>query len=90
MRVDCHCDTALFLRERESLARLPEAHLDYEWLRAYLDLSFFAIFIHEQKYERREAPEFRLVLERLKKDLSGSRTWTCCSAGSSWPNLSSP
>ncbi len=70
MRVDCHCDTALFLRERESLARLPEAHLDYERLRAYLDLSFFAIFIHEQKYERREAPEFRLVLERLKKDLS--------------------
>jgi len=70
MRVDCHCDTALFLRDCDSLAELPTAHLDYRRLREHLDLAFFAIFIHEQDYERREADEFRLILERLRADLS--------------------
>lgn len=71
MRVDCHCDTALFLREHPSLEHLPEAHMDYERLREYLDLAFFSIFIHEQEYERHEAEEFRRLLRLLRADIAG-------------------
>lgn len=70
MRVDCHCDTALFLRDYDSLAILPEAHMDYRRLREQLDLAFFAIFIHEHDYERREAEEFHRILLRLTADIT--------------------
>lgn len=70
MRIDCHNDTALFLREAETLADLPQAQLDYARLRGVLDLAFFAIFIHEQHYAGQTSGEFRRILSLLRADLA--------------------
>lgn len=70
MRIDCHNDTALLLREHPSLAQLDDAHLDYARLRKYLDAAIFAIFVHEQDYAGLEAEEFRNILALLQADLA--------------------
>ena len=47
MRVDCHCDTALWLLQYPSLLELPAAQQDYQRISKYLDLAFMDIFINE-------------------------------------------
>lgn len=70
MRIDCHNDTALLLRQHASLAALPEAHLDLTRFREYLDAAFFAIFIDEKKYAGAEAAEFSRLLDLLNTELA--------------------
>ena len=71
LRIDCHNDTVGFFNDHPSLERLPQAHLDYQRLRAYLDAAFFAIFVDQKEYAGREAPRFSSVLDKLRADLAG-------------------
>ena len=48
-RVDAHWDTALMLADKSSLEYLPEAHCDYQRLREYMDIAFFALFFYPGK-----------------------------------------
>ena len=70
MRIDCHNDTALFLREKETLALLPKAHFDWERLRRYLDVAFCAIFIHEKEYHGQVEASFQTILQHLNRDIA--------------------
>ena len=69
MRIDCHNDTALFLRQHETLASLKDAHLDYDRVYRYLDGAFFAVFVDEKKYVHNTAEEFSSLLDLLTHDL---------------------
>jgi len=71
MRIDAHWDTALFLREHDSLEHLPEAHCDWRRLRQYVDAAFMAIFVHPLQY-RGEAQytEFRNLALKLAADVA--------------------
>lgn len=69
MRVDCHCDTVSYLNTYSTLERLPGAHMDYQRLREYLDLSFFAIFLDQRVHGDQLFPTFQKMLERLRADV---------------------
>jgi len=70
MRIDCHNDTQLFLREKPSLIRLPEAHLDYERMERYLDLAFFALWIEQKEFAPVLSETFRQSWDRLRADMA--------------------
>ena len=65
MRIDCHNDTVGFLRNSVSLEHQRGAHLDFEWLRTYLDCSFFAVFIDQKKYAADLSGEFSRMLGQI-------------------------
>ena len=69
MRIDAHCDTALYLLEEASLRSLPQKHLDFCRLRSNIDLQFFAVFIDSAKTDGSVAPKVLTVLERLREDI---------------------
>ncbi len=79
MRIDCHNDTQLFLAEQPSLAVLPQAHLDYERLREYLDVAFFGLWVEQKTYAGQVTAEFRKALTRLRQDIlsQGDITLLC-------------
>jgi len=70
MRIDCHNDTALFLRDRVTLRTLPQAHLDFDRLQTSLDAAIFGIFIHEEQYAGQVEEEFARILQLLKADIA--------------------
>ena len=67
MKIDAHWDTALFLREHDSLEDVPEAHCDWRRLRQFLDMAFMALFVHPLEY-RNDAQyrEFSFLIRALK------------------------
>ncbi|MCL2495805.1 MAG: dipeptidase [Clostridiales bacterium] len=71
MRIDAHWDTALFLREYESLEYLPEAHCDWRRMRQYVDAAFLAMFVHPLQY-RGEAQytELCTIARKLTADVA--------------------
>ena len=73
MIVDAHWDTALFLRQHDSLQALPEAHCDWQRLRQFVDLAFMAIFVHPLDY-RGEAQyeEFSSLAQALTADIAST------------------
>lgn len=70
MRVDCHCDTVMLYEKYQSLACMPEAHIDYQRLREHLDLSFFAIWLDQEKCGKELSVEFQRVQDLLREDVS--------------------
>lgn len=71
MRVDAHWDTALHLRNHQSLEHLPEAHCDWQRFRKYVDIAFMALFIHPQKYTgEQQYAQFRDLATKLTADIS--------------------
>lgn len=72
MRIDCHCDTALFLLKEKSLRELATAHLDYNRLQKYLDISFFALFINQDEHAADSTQFCRHLLSMLKADLAAN------------------
>ena len=70
MRIDAHCDTMLFLQEYESLNELPQAHLDYQRLRQYLDVSFFSMYIAQSLYADKEYETCIQLLHRFRADIA--------------------
>ncbi len=72
MRIDCHNDTVGFLRNNPSLERQPNAHLDFERLRQYLDCAFFAVFVDQKKYAADPVGEFRRLLTGLSTDVAAA------------------
>lgn len=69
MRVDCHCDTALWLLQYPSLLELPAAQQDYQRISKYLDLAFMDIFINENDHAEDMPQMFRQVLQLLLADI---------------------
>lgn len=72
MRADCHCDTALFLLETDSLRELKQAHQDLRRLNRWLDLCFMGIFIDEKENGEDTPAMFRKVLQLLKSDMTAN------------------
>ena len=72
MRIDCHNDLVGFLRNEPSLEQLPQAHLDFERLRQYLDCSFFAVFVDQKKYADDVSGEFSRLLQALTADIAAA------------------
>lgn len=70
MRIDCHCDTVANFIKHPSLQCLPDAHMDYQRLREYLDVSFFAVFIDQKQWGQDTPGEFQRVLGLLAEDVS--------------------
>lgn len=77
MRIDCHCDTALWLLKSPSLLCLPEAHQDYQRISRYLDLAFMDIFINENEYAHEMPEMFQQVLNLLLADIAKHRDLVC-------------
>ncbi|MCL1974956.1 MAG: membrane dipeptidase [Firmicutes bacterium] len=73
IRIDAHWDTALFLREYDSLENVPEAHCDWQRFRKYIDIAFMALFIHPLEY-RGDAQyrEFTSLARALTADISAT------------------
>lgn len=72
MRIDCHNDSALWLRAYSSLAEIPEAHFDFRRLREFLDLAVCAIFIHERKFAGQVSECFSELLDKLNADIAAA------------------
>jgi membrane dipeptidase len=73
MKVDAHWDTALFLREYDSLEDVPKAHCDWRRLRQFVDIAFMALFIHPLQY-RGEAQyrEYSFFAQALTADIGAT------------------
>ncbi|MGI5891331.1 MAG: dipeptidase [Bacillota bacterium] len=69
MIIDAHLDTALWLREHQSLCSLADIHCDFERLHKYVDIAFFAIFIHPQRYAACQIGEMMNILAKLSEDI---------------------
>ena len=70
-RVDAHWDTSMFLDDNESLEHLPHAHCDFQRMREYIDIAFFAMYfdINKTPEERRYAV-FSKRLDLLLTDIA--------------------
>ncbi|MEG1500839.1 MAG: membrane dipeptidase [Clostridiales bacterium] len=70
MRIDAHCDTAVWLEKCPSLRYLSAGHNDYQRCHDNLDLAFWAIFRHPQG-DQEQIPHQGLTLARLlQKDIA--------------------
>jgi len=72
IRIDCHNDTVLNLREKKSLRFLPDAHCDYIRLQKELGLAFFALFIHPHHFGDRQTEEILRLLALLLADIKAN------------------
>lgn len=69
MIIDAHLDTALLLRRQPTLRSLTDSHCDLLRLQQYLDVAFFAIFIHPEDYADCQLREMVDMWVRLRRDL---------------------
>ncbi|MGI6361950.1 MAG: dipeptidase [Bacillota bacterium] len=73
MIIDAHLDTILQLQKYPSLRKIYDSHCDYQRLCKYLDVAFFAVFIHPRKYAACPLPELMRYFGTFKQDLSRNR-----------------
>lgn len=69
MRVDCHCDTALYLLKNDTLLELKEAQQDWRRMRRHLDLQFMAVYTNEAEHPHDAPAFFRSVADKLNGDI---------------------
>jgi membrane dipeptidase len=73
LRVDAHWDTALFLRNHDTLEDIPQAHCDWRRMRRYVDIAFMALFVHPLEYRGEEQyREFSSLARALVADIGSA------------------
>ena len=70
IRIDCHCDTALWLLKQPSLLELPQAQQDLRRICRYLDVCFMGIFVNEAEHPQNTPQIFQQVLQLLRSDIA--------------------
>ncbi|MCR4963562.1 MAG: dipeptidase [Firmicutes bacterium] len=75
MRIDAHCDTAMYLLRHKTLDTLPQADLDFDRLQQYLDVAFFAICTETPEYQSRETEIWDAVFTALLRDVEEEGPW---------------
>ncbi|MEG2213152.1 MAG: membrane dipeptidase, partial [Clostridiales bacterium] len=69
------CDSVYHLFNHKTLDTIPEAHLDFERLQQYLDVSFFALCTELPEHAGKETETFDFLLNALVQDIEEQGDW---------------
>ncbi len=76
MRIDGHCDSVYrYLFDYKTLDTIPEAHLDFDRLQEFLDVSFFALCTELPEHAGKETEIFDFLLTALLRDVEEQGNW---------------